>query len=203
MSDDYNKMNKTKFYHMTPEESKMERLVEFFKYDYNLEILLEFIQKDKKRDKLSLRLIDWFVTNYSKHYGTFYDIKKANGKIHNFLVWYEYQSESGSEKKSYFDPFRRGKNNGKLIKLEYTEGKSLETTIGQLTFFRWAIKNGVIDYVRIHVEEIYKDMCERGTNSKKKTGAKKKRRQLSVSVSKTLGHHKLNISVSFKNKIDK
>jgi len=185
---------------MTSEESKMTSLIKFFRQKYNLDILLEFVEKNKKRNKLSLRLIDWFVTNYSKQYGTSYKIKKTNGRIVNFVVWEEYQTESSSDGKGYFDPFRRGKKDGKLIELEYPLGK-LETTIGQLTFFRWVIKNGVIDYVREHVEEIYEDMCQRGSNAKCRIGTKNgKRKQLSVSMSRTLGQHKVTVNVSIKNK---
>lgn len=194
MSDDNINNMTQRNYHMTAEESKMQRLIDFFKYRYNLEILLEFIQKEQKRNKLSLRLIDWFVTNYAKQYGTIYDIRKSNGHIDKFFVWYEYQAEAGSEKKRYFDPFRRGRKNGKIIELEYEQGKTLETTIGQLSFFRWAIKNKVIDYVRKNVDEIYNDMCKRGTCAKKKIDIKK-RQQLSISVSKTLGLHKMTMSV--------
>ena len=176
---------------MTAEESKMEKILEFFKYTYNFEILEEFIAKDNKKDKLSLRLIDWFVTNYAKHYGVVYDIKKANGSIQEIWVWLEYHSELSSEGKAHFDPFRRGKKQGKIIELEYETGKTLETTLAQLNFFRWAIKNGVIDYVRKFVDEIYDDMCQRGSISKNKNNLGKKH-QLSINVSKTLGCHKIN-----------
>lgn len=182
-------MSQIAFYEFTAEQVKMTNIISFFKNRCNLEILQEFISKENKKtkDKLSLRLVDWFVTNYAKQFGVIYDIRRPNGKIIKFFVWIEYQSWLDSEGKSKFDPFRRGKNSGKLIDLEYEEGKTLQTTLAQLNFFRWAIKNGIIDYVRNHTNEIYQDMCNRGSNSKKTANGKK--RQLSVSVSKTLGKH--------------
>lgn len=190
-------MNNHKNFVMTGELSKMEKLIDFFKYKYNLVILQEFITKSNdKKEKLSLRLLDWFVTNYAKQYGTIYDIKKLNGKSEKFFVWIEYQAELDSDRKESFDPFGRGKSKGKAIELEYEEGKTLHTTLAQLSFFRWAIKYGVIDYVRAHLDHIYEDMCQRGSSTKNKSIDGKKRK-LSVSVSKTLGKHNVCMSVAF------
>jgi len=184
-------------YNITAESSKMEKLIDFFKYKYNLEILQEFITKSTdKKEKLSLRLLDWFVTNYAKQYGVIYDIKKINGRTDKFFVWIEYQAELDSDSKKSFDPFGRGKSKGMTIALEYENG-TIDTTLAQLTFFRWAIKYGIIDYVREHINEIYDDMCARSSSSKNKP-ADGKKRKLSVSVSKTLGTHNVCMSVSFK-----
>lgn len=189
------------FYKMTREASKMENLLNFFSAKYNLDILQEFTSKDikqeKKRDKMSLRLIDWFVINYAKQHGIIYDIKRLTGRVDKFFVWMEYQSALDSEGKEHFDPFRRGKNEGKIIELEYAAGQTLKTTLAQLNFFKWAIKNGVIDYVRNHTEEIYNDMCTRGSAADT-TDKGAKKRKLSVSVSKTLGMHNVTMAVSFK-----
>jgi hypothetical protein len=45
--------------------------------------------------------------------------------------------------KKQFDPFRRNVR----IDFEYEPGKTIETTVAQLNFFRWAISNKVIDYI--------------------------------------------------------
>lgn len=198
MSNDSIKM--ANVYAITGETSRMEKLIDFFKYKYNLEVLQEFITKSKdKKEKLSLRLLDWFVTNYAKQYGVIYDIKKINGRTDKFFVWIEYDAELNSDSKKTFDPFGRGKSDGKTIALEYEAGKVIETTLAQLNFFRWAIKYGIIDYVREHTDEIYEDMCVRSSSAINKPIDGKKRK-LSVSVSKTLGTHKVMMSVSFKKK---
>jgi ribosomal protein L15 len=83
----------------------------------------------------------------------------------------------------------------------------VQTTIGQLNFFKWAIDNGVIDYVEQHHEAIEADMNCRNSTSKKKqliaSGAidnkktRKKREELSVSASKSIKKENIEIVVSF------
>jgi hypothetical protein len=110
----------------------------------------------------------------------------------NFLVWIEYEKELASEGKEYFDAFRRGAHIGKLIELEFSPEKKLQTTIAQLNFFRWAIRKNVITYVSQNVNLIYKDMIDRNSNIKNRVqnpDGTIKKRQLSVCISKKLGHH--------------
>jgi ribosomal protein L15 len=83
----------------------------------------------------------------------------------------------------------------------------VQTTIGQLNFFKWAIDNGVIDYVEQHHTDIEADMNCRNSTSKKKqliaSGAidnkktRKKREELSVSASKSIKKENVEIVVSF------
>jgi hypothetical protein len=116
--------------------------------------------------KVSLRIIDWFVTNYAKKYNIVIE-KGENGKpirgespsvIRNdnraFLVYIEYKSQLKAYSKKQFDPFCRRSR----INYEYAPGKTFETTIGQLNFFRWAIENGVIHYIIDNYDDIEKDM---------------------------------------------
>ena len=175
---------------MTAEESRMEKLTQFFRYKYNLEVLQEFVPTEgsKRRSKLSLRLLEWFVVNYAQHYGVRYNLKRPDGRIKTIMVWIEYEAISRSEGKQFFDPFRRGSTSGKIFDLEYEPGKTISTTVAQLNFFRWAIKYGIIDYVKKHLDEIYQDMTTRGTTNREKG----KKRHLSTSVSKTLSCHELN-----------
>eukprot|EP00798_Chlamydomonas_sp_ICE-L_P009688 gene9688-8516_t len=84
----------------------------------------------KISSKISLRLIDWFVTNYAK--------------THNVLKAYS---------KQQFDPFRRRDR----ILFHYGS-ENIETTVGQLNFFRWMIENRILEYVEEHVDEIEADM---------------------------------------------
>ncbi len=92
---------------------------------------------------------------------------------------------------------RRKKRSKKTINLEYGESKYLKTSVAQLNFFRWAIKNGVIDYLKKHLDEIYNDMKKRNKKHTKKT-----KKPLSISVSKTLGVHKVRLKVTLKKKED-
>lgn len=178
---------------MSVEESKLSNILDFFKNSANFAVLYEFIVKTPTRpEKLSLRLLDWFVTNYSKQHSIVLNILRFN-RIVNFFVWLEYQNALDSNGgKEHFDPFGRGKNNGKTLELEYEPGKCIRTTLSQLCFFQWAIKNKITDYVKENIDAIYLDMETR--NKKNTTGKKHK---LSVSVSQTLGIHNVQMAVRF------
>jgi hypothetical protein len=90
----------------------------------------------------------------------------------------------------------------------------METTIGQLNFFKWAIENKIIEYIENNYEEIEKDMNERNSISKKKkddgelttsnitisadvSKTRKKREELSVSACKCIKKENVKIIVSF------
>ena len=70
------------------------------------------------QNKISLRIIDWFVTNYSKKNNIFYEIYKTkNGKLtfnsdgnkfyKQMNVYQSYKSKLKSFNKKKFDPFCR------------------------------------------------------------------------------------------------
>ena len=97
--------------------------------------------------KISLRLIDWFVTNYAKQKFTVYNIEKNNSVI-RFKVYFDYKLKLKAYSKKRFDPFCRWER----ITIPYKNGSVIQTTIGQLNFFKWALENGVIEYLSlIHI----------------------------------------------------
>jgi hypothetical protein len=122
-------------------------ITDFFSDANNLDLLLGILITGKY--KISLRIIDWFVTNYSKKHNL---VIQKNGKP--FIVFLEYKSQLKAYSKKQFDPFCRRSR----IHYEYEKGKKFETTIGQLNFFRWAIENLIIDYIMKHYNDIEKDM---------------------------------------------
>jgi hypothetical protein len=150
--DNYNKYNDDlddveKFY--------MKDIIVFYKNDKYLNILLSIVVPENN-DRISLRLLEWFVTNYVKKYGTYYKIKQ-HGIIDVFIVYTDYKAKLKAYKKHYFDPFCRGSN----IYFPYSSNgqkKVLMTSISQLNFFKWAIKYKIIDYVRKHFNDIDQDM---------------------------------------------
>ena len=83
--------------------------------------------------------------------------------------------------------------------------KHMETTIGQLNFFKWAIEYKVIDYIEENYQQIENDMNSRNTSSKKRdtlengenTKTRKKREELSVSAVKCIKKEKVKIVVKF------
>jgi len=136
------------------------------------------------KSKISLRLIDWFVTNYSKKYNVTYVTKTQK----HMIVYLSYKSHLKAYSKKMFDPFCRWKR----IKFH-----DMETTVGQLNFFEWAITDEVLKYLEDHQEEVHKDMEIRLQESKKKEEQPKKRHELSNSATKSMKHHDTRVTISF------
>lgn len=128
----------------------------FFKKNKYLNMLLEIVNPQNNH-RISLRALEWFVTNYCKKNGTYYLVKQ-HGNVSIFTVYTDYKAKLKAFKKEYFDPFCRGVN----IHFNYSlpeKGKfSLLTSIAQLNFFQWAIKYKIIEYVHKHINDIEKDM---------------------------------------------
>ena len=135
------------------EQILMESLMGFYSYSTNLNQLLPVLLK---KSKISLRILDWFVTNYAKEYRVGYNIFHL-GRVKKFSVYDSYKAQLKAFHKGLFDPFCRGKR----IFFEYYEGCKVETTVGQLNFFKWIIQNKVIDYVENHIERISQHMSLR------------------------------------------
>ena len=134
--------------------------------------------------KVSLRLIDWLVTNYAKKYNISYMTKTGR----HVIVYLAYKGHLKAYSKKMFDPFCRWKR----IKFH-----DMETTVGQLNFFEWAITDDVLKYLEEHQEEVHKDMENRLQDSKKKEEQPKKRHELSNSATKSMKHHETRVTISF------
>ncbi len=94
---------------------------------------------------ISLRLIDWFVTNYSKQHNISYIL---NGQ--EFLVYTNYKSQLKAYSKKLFDPFCRRER----ILFQIQGFPMFQTTVGKLNFFRWAIEKGVLTYIKLNFSKI-------------------------------------------------
>ena len=163
----------------------------------NLDKMLKLITGESK---ISLRIVDWFATNYSKKYYTLYVIEaSADNVTRRFKVYDDYKLKLKAYSKKRFDPFCRWDR----ISIPYTNGKFIETTIGQLNFFKWALENKVIDYIEQNYNEIEKDMNNRNSTSKRKeivtdnSKTRKKREELSVSATKSIKKEIVQIVVQF------
>ena len=88
---------------------------------------------------ISLRLIDWFVTNYAKRHNIGYVMGGQE-----FMVYMSYKSQLKAYSKKLFDPFCRRERI--MFSLPGTE--QFVTTVGKLNFFRWAIEKNVIEYLK-------------------------------------------------------
>ncbi len=174
----------------------MYSLTDFFTIEENLKKFLPIING---KSRISLRIIDWFVTNYSKKYNTSYYITQDNS-IKQFIVYLNYKSQLKAYSKKTFDPFCRRDRIG----FYYNTHDELITTVGQLNFFRWAIENKVLDYIDNKLKDIEDDMNNsvRNIYSKKKnitnTNTKrKKRKELSKSATKSINKHEVKVIVKF------
>uniref|UniRef100_A0A6C0CBL9 Uncharacterized protein n=1 Tax=viral metagenome TaxID=1070528 RepID=A0A6C0CBL9_9ZZZZ len=133
----------------------LENNKKFYMFDSKyLDTLLSIINGESI---VSIRILDWFISNFSKKNDTCYKIK-INGKISYFNVFNEYNNQLIGYSKLYFDPFCR---KARKITCHYkTDNRNVKfiTSIGQLNYFKWAIKHKIIMYVTDNIDEIENDM---------------------------------------------
>lgn len=116
---------------------------------------------DGGKNGISIRVLDFFLVNYSKEHGTWYRIRK-DGVEKVFNVYNEFKCQLSGYSKNYFDPFCRKKKIVYTYKNYHGKHKiSFMTSIGQLNFFNWAIRNGIINYIKKNLTEIEKSMKEK------------------------------------------
>ncbi len=173
----------------------MQSLILFFKERKNLDKVIPIITG---KSRISLRILDWFVTNFSKknniNYMVTYDNKKKGTR--NFIVYLDYKAQLKAYSKKLFDPFCRRER----ISFIDHDNNELITTVGQLNFFRWAIDNKIIEFIDENYESIERDMnISLRDLYKKKDGETKRRKrtELSISATKTVNKHNISIEVNF------
>lgn len=184
----------------TQNDLLMNNLREFYKDTDYVDKIIRIINGETR---ISLRIVDWFVTNYSKKNYTVYDLPVDKGSVMQntrFKVYNDYKLKLKAYSKKRFDPFCRWDR----ITIPFGE-KHMETTIGQLNFFKWAIENRVIDYIENNYTTIENDMNNRNSSSKKRNPAdntdnaktRKRREELSISACKCIKKETVKIVVKF------
>jgi len=143
----------------TQNDLLLNNLLKFYEEGNNMDYMLRIINGESK---ISLRIIDWFATNYAKKYYTVYQIPNSERR---FKVYVDYKLKLKAYSKKRFDPFCRWDR----ITVPYKDGKYIQTTIGQLNFFKWALENHAIHYIEENYANIEKDMNNRNSTSKKKS----------------------------------
>jgi hypothetical protein len=199
----------------------MKMLLEFYKDNDNLLKFTSIIQgnvirkiephtegvltESSNTPNISLRIIDWFVTNYSKKYYIVYDQPIGSMGDYRFKVYNDYKLKLKAFSKRRFDPFCRWDR----ITIPFDEDRSIETTIGQLNFFKWAIENRILEYIEEHYQEIESDMNLFNSASKRRKTTdnitidggnektRKKREELSISACKCIKKEIVKIMVKF------
>jgi len=124
-------------------------------------------------------------------------------------VYNDYKLKLKAYSKRNFDPFCRWER----ISIPYDDEKYMETTIGQLNFFKWAIENKIVDFIESNYSAVENDMNGRNSTSKRRspsdmdtpdttmqsdnTKTRKKREELSVSACKCIKKETVKIIVKF------
>lgn len=184
----------------TQNDLLMSRLRAFYSEDnyLNMKRILPYINGDSS---ISLRLIDWFVTNYSKKNYTVYVVERNNTSV-RFKVFIDYKLRLRAYGKKKFDPFCRWER----TVMPYENDTKIETTIGQLNFFKWALENNILKFIEEHRREIEEDMNTRNLNVTMKNTTnelpstnktRKKRQELSLSATKSIKKEEVEIIVRF------
>jgi len=185
----------------------MDSLIYYYNKKEHINKLLDIF---KETTPISLRVIDWFVTNYSKKNKITFMLSNEYYKKKLFTVHDEYKQQLKGYSKKQFDPFCRRNR----IKFCYDEKNYILTTVGQLNFFRWANENNIIEYIKNNLKDIETDMNESyhnqyGSQRKKndsklksvkikKTKIKRKQRhELSKSACKSLTKYNTRIELIF------
>lgn len=129
---------------MSRSDVLLQSVNDFYSESENSNHLVNILEK---KNGISLRNIEWFITNYSKRTNLSYTTK--NGKT--FTVHCAYKSSLDGYSKKLFDPFCRAE------KFEFTIPNTditINTTVAQLNFIRWCIKNNVIQYLLENREKL-------------------------------------------------
>jgi hypothetical protein len=135
-------------------------LEKFYEDDKHINLFIPILNSESK---ISIRLIDHFVTKYSKNYKTNYKLKE-NDVEQIFNVHTSYKQQLKAFQKKHFDPFSRGD------RIPYFIGDScVITTIGQLNFFKWFISKKIHEFIQSNHDEIELDMNKKNKYDKKKS----------------------------------
>lgn len=152
----------------TQDDLLLQNLMNFYENAANMLTIRAIVNGESQ---VSLRIIDWFVTNYAKKYETEYVIQMRTGILKDliedcvFKVYHRYKLQLKAYSKKRFDPFCRWDR----ISIPCGDECFMETTIGQLNFFKWAIENRILDHIENHYEDIEKDMNSRNSSSRRNT----------------------------------
>ena len=172
--------------------NRQELILDKLRIFYNKDTMTKLLPIINGETKLSLRIIDWFVTNYTKKNNVMLynktkklvtkkspkneqKTKKAKYEYvdNQFNIYLNYKRQLKAYSKKNFDPFCRRER----INFYYDDNKFITTTVGQLNFFKWGIEHHVLDYIQTHLDKIDKDMninIKRDDEDKKKVKKSKK-----------------------------
>lgn len=180
------------------------KMIHRFFESCNIENMTKMVSIINGESEISLRVLDWFVTKYSKK-----RIECGQSKESEvFDIRISYKSQLKAYKKRYFDPFRRRKKfyyhfDGKKIVSGDQDITCVETTLGQLNFFKWAISNDILTYVETNIGQITKAMNLSNKEDKKrrtsdeKPEKKNNKKTVKINAIKTTKQDEIEIVLTF------
>lgn len=137
----------------------LKSLEKFYEDDNNIKLFIPIINSESN---ISIRLIDHFVTKYSKNNKINFKLKEGDVE-QQFNVHTSYKQQLKAFQKKHFDPFSRGD------RIPYFMNDTcIITTIGQLNFFKWFISKKIYDYIKEHHNIIEMDMNKKNKIDKRK-----------------------------------
>jgi hypothetical protein len=170
---------------------KLDLMTNFYNKPENLRKIIDVVVFNKDH---ALRVLEWFCNNYTKKNNIIYKVTPTK----EINVYLDYKACLDSYSKKKFDPYKRLYEGYGTFEInvnipEIPTLKKFETTVAQLNFFRWCIKNKILDYVKTNMETIRNDMNvilkkNYPKEPKEKKEVKKTRKKrTALSVSATLG----------------
>lgn len=172
------------------EQMLLNCIEEFYKDKSNAQKLLELINGD-----ISIRLIDFFITSYSKKNRINYFLKEKDQEKVIFNIYSSYKSQLKAWNKRYFDPFSRG------IRIPYfLYNDCIITTIGQLNFFKWFISNNIQVFIKENISDIEIEM---NSNKKVYKYNLKKKKSKNNKITNNIKFNNLNLSCNAPKKSEK
>jgi len=142
----------------TQNDILLNKLLLFYKNTEHFDKMISIINGTSK---ISLRIVDWFVTNYSKKNYCVIENAETNER---FKVYNDYKLKLKAYSKKKFDPFCRWDR----INVPYKDTMCVQTTLGQLNFFKWTIENKILEYIENNYSTIENDMNLRNSSAKVK-----------------------------------
>jgi hypothetical protein len=130
---------------MSKNDILLSSINQFYDNEKNRSTLLTILDKSSG---ISLRNLEWFITNYAKKNHTSY--QTGDGKL--FTVHCAYKSSLDGYSKKLFDPFCRSQKFSYVVPGTSDE---IQTTLAQLNFIKWCIKNKIIDYISSNRECLF------------------------------------------------
>lgn len=164
---------------------KLDLMTKFYNKEENLRKMIDFVKLNKDQ---ALRRLEWLCNNYSKKNNIIHRISTTK-EINIFL---DYKACLDSYKKRKFDPYKRWNDGYGTFEIpinfpDIPTLKKFETTVGQLNFFRWCIKNKILEYLKNNELAIKNDLKESTPKSYNApvTLKKPRKKRVTLSVSAT------------------